>query len=109
MPVLSNKLHERFAWLVAEGESHTEAYRKLMPHAGAPHVLGHKVYHRPEVLSRISEIREEVATRSILAISRKREILRQMVEGTFPTKVVRNHQGQLMAVFDRLAAMDMEL
>jgi hypothetical protein len=108
MPPLQNKLHERFSWLVAEGESHTEAYRKLMPHAGAPHVLGHKVYHRPEVKSRIAEIAEEVATRSVMTISRKREVLRQMVEGQFPTKVIRNKAGGIVAIFDRLAAMQMD-
>jgi hypothetical protein len=108
MPALANKLHEKFSWLIAEGDNATDAYRKINPHVNAPHVLGHKVYHRPEVKSRIAEIREEINTRSILATSRKREILRQMVEGAMPTKVVRNHRNQLMAVFDRLAAMDMD-
>jgi hypothetical protein len=108
MPPLQNKLHEKFAWLVAEGDSNTEAYRKIMPHVNAPHVLGHKVYHRPEVKARIAEIRQEIATRSVMSISRKREILRQMVEGTFPTKVVRNPNGGLVAIFDRLAALNMD-
>ena len=108
MPPLNNKLHEKFAWLVAEGDTNTEAYRKIMPHVSSPRVLAHKVYHRAEVKSRIAEIRQEVATRSVLAISRKREILRQMVEGTFPTKVVRNPNGNLVAVFDRLAALSLD-
>lgn len=108
MPPLQNKLHERFAWLVAEGDTQTDAYKKLMPHVNAPHVLGHKVYHRPEVKSRIAEIRQEVATRSVLSISRKREILRQMTEGQFPTKVIRNKRGDIVAIFDRLAAMQMD-
>jgi hypothetical protein len=108
MPPLNNKLHERFAWLVAEGETHTEAYRKLMPHAGSPAVLGHKVYHRPDVKSRISEIMEEVNTRSVMQVSRKRELLRQMSEGLIPTKVVRNKSGGIMAIFDRIAAMQMD-
>lgn len=108
MPPLNNKLHEKFAWLVAEGDSHTEAYRKINPHVASPRVLAHKVYHRADVKSRIAEIRQEVATRSVLSISRKREILRQMVEGTFPTKVVRNPNGNLVAVFDRLAALNMD-
>jgi hypothetical protein len=108
MPPLNNKLHEKFAWLVAEGDSHTEAYRKINPHVASPRVLAHKVYHRADVKSRIAEIRQEVATRSIISISRKREILRQMVEGTFPTKVVRNPNGGMVAVFDRLAALNMD-
>lgn len=108
MPPLQNKLHERFAWLIAEGDTQTDAYKKLMPHVSAPHVLGHKVYHRPEVKSRIAEIREEVATRSVLTISRKREILRQMVEGQFPTKVIRNKKGDIVAIFDRIAALQMD-
>ena len=108
MPPLQNKLHEKFAWLVAEGDNHTEAYKKLMPHAGAPHVLGHKVYHRPDVKSRISEIQEEVNTRSVMQVSRKRELLRQMAEGLIPTKVVRNKSGGIMAIFDRVAAMQMD-
>jgi hypothetical protein len=31
-----------------------------------------------------------------------------MVEGTFPTKVVRNPNGGLVAIFDRLAALNMD-
>ena len=108
MPPLQNKLHERFAWLIAEGDSQTEAYKKLMPHVNAPHVLGHKVYHRPEVKTRISEVREEVATRSVMTISRKREILRQMIEGQFPTEVIRNKSGGIIAKFDRLAALQLD-
>ena len=106
MPTLSNQLHERFAWLIAEGDTQAQAYKKLKPDAASSaHVSGHKLYHRADVKQRIAEIQTEVALRSVMTISRKREILRQMVEGTFPTKVTRNPNGRLIATFDRLSAL----
>lgn len=105
MPPLKNDVHERFSWLIAEGDTMTDAYRKLRPDAESAHVLGHRLYHRADVKQRVAEIKTEVALRSVMTISRKREILRQMVEGTFPTKVTRTPNGRLMATFDRLSAL----
>jgi hypothetical protein len=43
-----------------------------------------------------------------MTISRKREILRQMIEGQFPTEVIRNKSGGIIAKFDRLAALQLD-
>jgi hypothetical protein len=36
MPRLKNRLHERFAWLIAEGMDRKAAYAKLCPHVADP-------------------------------------------------------------------------
>jgi hypothetical protein len=107
MPPLKNEVHEKFAWLIAEGGlSQAQAYLKIVPTSvKSAHVTGHNIYHRPEVKARVAEIAQEVATRSVMTISRKREILRQMVEGNLPTKVTRSPGGRYMATFDRLSAL----
>jgi hypothetical protein len=108
MPRLKNRLHERFAWLVAEGLDRTAAYRKLCPHATAATQIGYQVYCRPEVKDRIAEIQAEVHSRAVMAIDQKRDILRQMVEGVLPTKVVKKADGKVEATFDRLAALTVD-
>ncbi len=105
MPRLKNRLHERFAWLIAEGLDRKAAYAKLAPHVSDPATLGYKVYHRPDVKSRISEIQCEVHSRALMAIDEKRDRLRQMIEGTMPTKVTRRRDGTLESVFDMLGAL----
>ena len=41
---------------------------------------------RPEIRSRIDEIRNEISEKAILSLVEKRDILRQMAEGLIPTK-----------------------
>jgi hypothetical protein len=43
MPRLKNRLHERFAWLIAEGLDRKAAYAKLCPHVADPATLGCKL------------------------------------------------------------------
>jgi hypothetical protein len=43
-----------------------------------------------------------------MQIDVKRDLLRQMIEGTVPTKVVRNPNGTVTATFDRLAALTID-
>lgn len=105
MPRLKNRLHERFSWLVAEGMDRKAAYAKLCPHVADPATLGYKLYHRTDILSRISEIQNEVHCRALMAIDEKRDLLRQMIEGTLPTKVNRRKDGTVEAVFDMLGAL----
>jgi hypothetical protein len=105
MRPLDNKLHERFAWLIAEGETATAAYRQLRPGAKQPKVLGSRIWARSDVRVRVAEIREQVNDRAIMRIEQKRDLLRQMIEGTLPTKVNRTAKGQVEFVFDRLAAL----
>jgi hypothetical protein len=105
MPRLKNRLHERFAWLIAEGLDRKAAYAKLCPHASDPATLGYRLYRRLDVKTRISEIQSEVNCRALMAIDEKRDLLRQMIEGVIPTKVNRRKDGSVEAVFDRLGAL----
>jgi len=105
MPRLKNRLHERFAWLIAEGMDRKAAYAKLCPHVADPATLGYKLYHRLDVKSRISEIQCEVHSRALMGIDEKRDLLRQMIEGTVPTKVNKRKDGTVEAVFDMLGAL----
>jgi hypothetical protein len=54
MPRLKNRLHERFAWLIAEGMDRKAAYAKLCPHVADPATMGYKLYHRVDVKGRIA-------------------------------------------------------
>jgi hypothetical protein len=105
MPRLKNRLHERFAWLIAEGVDRKTAYLKLCPHVSDPATLGYKLYRRLDVKSRISEIQSEVHSRALMAIDEKRDRLRQMIEGVIPTKITKRPDGTVEAVFDMLGAI----
>jgi len=105
MPRLKNRLHERFAWLIAEGMDRKAAYATLCPHVADPATMGYKLYHRMDVKGRIAEIQCEVHTRALMGIDEKRDLLRQMIEGTIPTKVNRRKDGTAEAVFDMLGAL----
>jgi phage terminase small subunit len=98
-------MHERFAYLMAEGVGCGEAYRRLNPHVSDPNASGCRVAARPEVKKRIAEIQTEVHTRAVMGLDAKRDLLRQMIEGTVPTKVVRKSDGKVEAVYDRLLAL----
>jgi len=105
MPRLNNRLHERFAWLIAEGMDRKAAYTKLCPHVADPATMGYKLYHRLDVKGRIAEIQCEVHSRALMGIDEKRDLLRQMIEGTIPTKVNKRRDGGVEAVFDLLGAL----
>ncbi len=105
MPRLKNRLHERFAWLIAEGMDRKAANAKICPLVTDPATLGCKLYRRPEVRSRIAEIQAQVQSRALMAIDEKRDLLRQMIEGTVPTKVSRRKDGSVEVVYDRLGAL----
>ncbi len=105
MPRLKNRLHERFAWLIAEGMDSKAAYLKLCPHVADPGTMGYKLYHRLDVKGRIAEIQCEVHSRALMGIDEKRDLLRQMIEGTVPTKVNKRRDGGVEAIFDMLGAL----
>jgi hypothetical protein len=105
MPRLTNRLHERFCWLVAEGLDRKAAYTQLAPHANNPGQIGYQLYKKADIKARIAEIQTEVNCRSLMAIDNKRDLLRQMIEGTVPTKIVKRADGKLEATFDRLGAL----
>ena len=105
MPRLQNRLHERFAHLIAEGMEMKAAYTKLCPHVADPGAQGCRLAARREVKVRVAEIQTEVHSRAVMGIDAKRDLLRQMIEGTVPTKVTRKADGKVEAVFDRLLAL----
>jgi hypothetical protein len=108
MPVLENLTHERFCSLIAEtGDTPAVAYGKVAPTAKTPKVYASTLIKRTDIISRIAEIRTEVATRSVAVIGRKRELLRLMIEGAIPTKVVNRASG-VEETFDKLAAMALD-
>ena len=84
------------------------AYAKLCPHANATAEAGYKLYKRADVKDRIAEIQTEVQSRAVCDIDAKRDMLRQMIEGTIPTKVIKQGDGKVQAVFDRLAALTVD-
>ena len=90
---------------MAEGKTQRESYAIINPDGTQPHVMGNRFYHSPGVKERLAEIKEEIQTRSVLKICRKRELLRQMAEGVTPTKVIRRANGQVEAIFDRHLAL----
>ncbi len=51
---------------------------------------------RSDVKSRISEIQCEVHSRALMGIDEKRDRLRQMIEGTIPTKLTRRQDGTVV-------------
>jgi hypothetical protein len=108
MPVLENLIHERFCQLIAEtGDTPAVAYGKVNPTAKAPKVYASNLIKRADVMERIAEIRTEVATRSVAVIGRKRELLRLMIEGAVPTKVINRANG-VEETYDKLAAIALD-
>ena len=103
MPILDNRQHERFCWLVAELDNATEAYRRIY-NTKHPESCSCTLMKKDEVRHRIQEIREEVACRSALTLSRAQEIIRQQVEGILPTKVENTKDG-VKETYDRIGAL----
>jgi len=102
MPALPNARHEKFCQLVCDGKTYTESYKILYPNNSAPNQSGYNLYHDARIKARVEELREEVALRSVMTMSRKREILRQMAEGMIPTSVYNKDSGE---TFDALQAL----
>ena len=104
MMPLRNKLHEKFARALAEGNSPTEAYRMLSPSAKNPNTLGSRLWNRPDVRRRVAEISQEAMEQSYLTIVQKRKILEQQILGNAPTKIVVKPTGTEL-IYDTLGAI----
>lgn len=102
MPCLENHTHEHVAQLVAGGKDPCEAYKLIKPFAKHPRQLAYSIAKREDFRMRVEELRSEVAMRSVLDISKKREMLRQMAEGIIPTKIIDKESGKH---YDCLAAL----
>jgi len=107
MPILKNAQHERFVRLISQGLNQTEAFLKIRPDVkkeSAPVTACHWAA-RPEVKTRLAEIREVIDSQFAMSVGEKRDQLRRMALGEIPTKVVRKANGQVEAIYDRLAAL----
>ena len=107
MPILKNPEHERFCRLLSQGLNQTEAFLKIRPNvqkSSAPVTACHWAA-RPDVKTRLAEIREVIDSQFAMLIGEKRDQLRRMALGEVPTKIVRRANGQVEATFDRLAAL----
>jgi len=104
MAALRNELHENFARAIAEGQSPTEAYKRLSPFAKNPNTLGSRLWNRMDVRHRVAEIANEAREQSHLTIVQKRSILQQQILGDAPTKVIVKPSGTEL-VYDTLGAI----
>lgn len=110
MKALSNQRHERFARLMIQGLGQAEAYRKCYPDQTPDSIRVHasELYRKPEVKARIAEMREVIDSQFAMEAGRRRDLARRMAEGEIPTKIVRKADGKVEAIFDRLAAMQLD-
>jgi hypothetical protein len=110
MHALKNPKHERFARLLSQGLTQVDAFRKCYPDQKPESVAAnaHKLANQLDVSSRVAEIREMVDSQFAMTLGEKRDILRRMIEGQIPTKVIRKADGKIDAIFDRMAALQMD-
>ena len=110
MKALENKKHERFARLLTQGLSQVEAFRQCYPDQKPESVNTNaaKLAGQLHVRERIAEITEFVDSQFAMVLGEKRDLLRRMIDGTVPTKVIRKADGKIDAIFDRLAALQMD-
>jgi hypothetical protein len=105
MATLKNRLHEKFAKLITQGESPTAAYRILVPDAKNHNTLGSRLWNRRDIRIRVSEINEEILVQTALSISQKRQILCDQILGLIPTKVSLLSDGSKVETYDMLGAI----
>ena len=80
MSLLSNPRHERFAQLVATGQSAAEAYRAVYGAKGkAAENSGSRLLGNVGVSARIAELQQKAAEKAVLTLVEKREFLRRVV------------------------------
>ena len=87
-----------------------DAYRKCYPDQSPTSVNAHahELAKKMDVKSRVAEIKEMVDSQFAMTLGEKRDILRRMIEGQIPTKVIRKADGKIDAIFDRMAALQMD-
>jgi len=93
--------------MVASGMPRRNAYATLRPAAKCPDKGAEHLFKRQDVVERIAELRLEIATRSVMPLEEKRDLLRRMIEGTVPTLVKRTAKG-IEATYDRLGALQLD-
>ena len=102
---LTNKLHENFARLIAEGFTCTDAYRQLKPSSRHPSALGSRLWGRLDIRVRVSEIVEEADNTRTLTIQQKINQLEGQIRGKSPTKVKVAPNRRREMIYDMLGAI----
>ena len=105
MPSLRNAQHERFARLRSQGLTLEDCYRKVYGDVKTPAVSASVLAKRQEVKERITELQSIVDSQYAMLVGEKRDVLRRMILGEVPTKIIRKSNGKVEAVFDRHAAL----
>lgn len=77
---LKNARHEKFALKVAEGKSATEAYRLAGYGAKDADTAGPRLSGNVGIQKRVAHLQKKAETRTVLTITRKREILCDIAE-----------------------------
>jgi hypothetical protein len=110
MHALKNPKHERYARLLAQGLTQKEAFIKCYPDQNPEYVKPNasRLFHQLDVKARVAEIKEMVDSQYAMQLGEKRDLLRRMIDGLVPTKVVKKADGKIEAIFDRLAALQMD-
>lgn len=93
--------------MVASGMPKTKAFATLRPASKCPDKGAEQLFRRQDVIERIAELRMEIATRSVMPLEEKRDLLRRMIEGTVPTLVKKTAKG-VEATYDRLGALQLD-
>lgn len=108
MAILKNQKHERFALLVAQGESGSAAYREVYGRKGAvADANASRLLRNAKVRARIAELQQKAAEKAVLTLARKRELLREMAEGERPTKRAESADGPT-DTYDAVKAIELD-
>jgi len=110
MPALNNPKHERFVRLLCQGLTQVDAYRKCYPDQKYTSLLTDSsvLARKLEVKARLAEMREVIDSYFPISIGEKRDMLRRMIAGEAPTKVIKKADGKIEAVFDRMSALQLD-
>ncbi len=87
MPLLNNPRYERFAQLVATGQSPAQAYVAAGYEEKTSYTCGPRLLKRNEVLTRVTELRQSVAQTAVTHAGLNREfVLRELMDNAVRAK-----------------------
>ncbi len=108
MPILNNARHEKFAQLVATGQSAMSAYAKVYKTKGKSAAnAASRLMENASIQERIREIQGKAAAVAVLTIERKRELLLEIAERRKPSKVVDAPTG-CVETYDVIKAIELD-
>lgn len=96
---LHNPRHERFAQLIASGESGAGTYQTCYGTNGASaEAAASRLLRNDKVRKRVAELQSAAATEAVLTLERKRQLLADIAEG----------RQQEAKISDRLRAIELD-